>query len=63
MASSFFNNLELTDEEAQKGPAILRYIESLGYKKEDVMVLGDSLNDLSYVPGRIWRGGCHGERP
>ena len=47
VASSFFNNLELTDEEAQKGPAILRYIESLGYKKEDVMVLGDSLNDLS----------------
>ena len=47
VASSFFNNLELTDEKAQKGPAILKYTQMLGYQKEDVMVLGDSLNDLS----------------
>lgn len=47
VASSFFNNLELTDEKAQKGHAILRYMEKLGYRKEEVMVLGDSLNDLS----------------
>lgn len=47
IASSFFNNLELTDEEAQKGRAISKYIRMLGYEKEDVMVLGDSLNDLS----------------
>ena len=31
----------------RKDRQFLRYIESLGYKKEDVMVLGDSLNDLS----------------
>lgn len=47
VASSFYNNVELTDEKAQKGIAIQTYIESLGYKKEEVMVLGDSLNDLS----------------
>ena len=47
VASSFFNNIELTDEEAQKGTAISRYAESLGYQKDEVMVLGDSLNDLS----------------
>ena len=40
---SFFNNLELTDEKAQKGHAISRYMEKLGYRKEEVMVLGDSL--------------------
>lgn len=47
VASSFFNNLELTDEEAQKGKAISKYVRNLGYEKEEVMVLGDSLNDLS----------------
>lgn len=47
LASSFFNNLEITDIRAQKGPAIEQYIETLGYQKEEVMVLGDSLNDLS----------------
>lgn len=46
-ASSFFNNLELTDIRAQKGTALTEYTKSLGYKKEEVMVLGDSLNDLS----------------
>ncbi|MGI6010317.1 MAG: Cof-type HAD-IIB family hydrolase [Ruminococcus sp.] len=47
VASSFYNNVELTDEKAQKGTAIRTYMESLGYGKEEVMVLGDSLNDLS----------------
>ena len=47
VASSFYNNVELTDGMAQKGIAIRTYIESLGFRKEEVMVLGDSLNDLS----------------
>lgn len=47
VASSFYNNVELTDEKAQKGIAIRAYTESLGYRKEEIMVLGDSLNDLS----------------
>lgn len=47
VASSFYNNVELTDEKAQKGIAIRTYIETLGFRKEEVMILGDSLNDLS----------------
>lgn len=46
-ASSMDTNLEITDIRAQKGPVLAEYIEGLGYKKEEVMVLGDSLNDLS----------------
>ncbi len=49
VSSSFFNNLEVTDIKAQKGPVLKRYIESLGYTMEEVMVLGDSLNDYSML--------------
>lgn len=48
-ASSFPTNLELTDMKAQKGPVLKAYIESLGYTMDEVMVLGDSLNDLSMI--------------
>lgn len=47
IASSGENNLEITDESAQKGLVLKRYIESLGYQMEEVMVLGDSMNDHS----------------
>lgn len=49
VSSSFFNNLEVTDIKAQKGPVLKKYIESLGYSMGEVMVLGDSLNDLSMI--------------
>ena len=49
MASSFETNLEITDVKAQKGPVLKEYIESLGYSMDEVMVLGDSLNDLSMI--------------
>ena len=49
VASSFENNLEITDAGAQKGPVLKDYIESLGYTMDEVMVLGDSLNDLSMI--------------
>lgn len=49
VSSSFINNLEVTDIKAQKGPILKQYIESLGYTMEEVMVLGDSLNDLSMM--------------
>ena len=48
-ASSFPTNLELTHVRAQKGPVLKAYIESLGYTMDEVMVLGDSLNDLSMI--------------
>ena len=47
IASSGDNNLEITDVDAQKGIVLKRYIESLGYTMDEVMVLGDSMNDHS----------------
>lgn len=49
VASSFPTNLEITDVRAQKGPVLKEYIESLGYNMDEVMALGDSLNDLSMI--------------
>ena len=49
VSSSFKNNLEVTDIKAQKGPILKEYIESLGYTMDEVMVLGDSLNDYSMM--------------
>lgn len=49
VSSSFYNNLEVTEETAQKGPVLKDYIESLGYTMDEVMVFGDSLNDYSML--------------
>ena len=49
VASSFIYNQEITAVEAQKGPVLKEYIESLGYTMDEVMVLGDSLNDYSML--------------
>ncbi|WP_286907329.1 Cof-type HAD-IIB family hydrolase [Clostridium sp. UBA1652] len=48
-ASSFASNLELTHINAQKGIALKEYIEILGYNMDEVMVLGDSMNDYSML--------------
>ena len=49
VASSFVFNQEITAVEAQKGPVLKEYIESLGYTMDEVMVLGDSMNDYSMI--------------
>lgn len=49
VASSFITNLEITDVRAQKGPVLKQYIESLGYTMDEVMALGDSMNDYSMI--------------
>lgn len=49
VSSSFYNNLEVTDLKAQKGPVLKKYIEELGYSMEEVMVFGDSMNDYSML--------------
>ena len=49
VASSFVNNLEITDARAQKGPVLKGYIESLGYTMDEVMAFGDSMNDYSML--------------
>lgn len=54
-ASSFPTNIELTNYGAQKGPALKAYAERKGISLEDVMVLGDSDNDLSmFTPDFGW---------
>lgn len=45
--SSFDDNLEVTDKEAQKGYILQKVIEMRGISKEEVMVIGDGMNDLS----------------
>ncbi|HIR92036.1 MAG TPA: HAD family hydrolase [Candidatus Egerieimonas intestinavium] len=49
VSSSFITNVEITAAEAQKGPVLKQYIERLGYSMDEVMVLGDSLNDYSML--------------
>jgi Cof subfamily protein (haloacid dehalogenase superfamily) len=49
VASSFTTNLEITDIKAQKGLVLKEYIESNGYSMDEVMVLGDSMNDYSML--------------
>lgn len=46
-ASSFPNNIEVTDVKAQKGTALKAYADSKGISSSQVMVLGDSDNDIS----------------
>lgn len=48
-ASSFLTNIEVTDVKAQKGPILKDYIQSLGYTMDEVMVMGDSMNDYSML--------------
>ena len=54
-ASSFPNNIELTNTAAQKGSALKNYAAAKGISLEDVMVLGDSDNDISmFTPEFGW---------
>lgn len=45
--SSFPDNVEITHLEATKGKILLKAATLLGIKQDEVMVLGDSFNDLS----------------
>ncbi|MFT4005300.1 MAG: HAD family hydrolase [Lacrimispora sp.] len=54
-ASSFPTNIELTNDGAQKGHALKAYAERKGISLDNVMVLGDSDNDLSmFTPEFGW---------
>lgn len=48
-ASSFPTNLEITDIRAQKGLILKDMVETRGYSLDEVMALGDSLNDESML--------------
>lgn len=45
--SSFDDNVEVTDEKAQKGLILEKVIEIKGLTKEEVIVLGDGMNDIT----------------
>lgn len=47
VASTFANDIEISNIEAQKGLILAKVIEKMGLKKEEVIVLGDSFNDYS----------------
>lgn len=49
VSSSGAGNLEITSIHAQKGIAVGKYAKSKGISMEDVMVIGDSYNDLSMM--------------
>lgn len=54
-ASTFPTDIELTNVHAQKGLALKAYARERGILPEEIMVLGDSDNDLSmFTPEFGW---------
>ena len=47
VASTFSNDIEISDIEAQKGIILAKTIKKMGIDKSEVIVLGDSFNDYS----------------
>lgn len=45
--SSFDNNLEVTHIDAKKGNVLMKVIDLLNISQDEVMVIGDGLNDIS----------------
>lgn len=49
ISDSIGHNFELTAQRAQKGYMLEEVIQELGFTKEEVIVFGDSMNDLSMM--------------
>lgn len=49
VTNSIEDNIEVTQKTAQKGIALATFCKEKGIAKEDVLVIGDSLNDLSMI--------------
>lgn len=47
VSSSFMDNIEITHVTAQKGIILAKVAEKMGFKRNEVLVLGDSFNDYS----------------
>lgn len=47
VSSSFSDNIELTQKDAQKGIILKRVATKMGIDSDNVMILGDSFNDYS----------------
>ncbi|WP_035445593.1 Cof-type HAD-IIB family hydrolase [Atopococcus tabaci] len=53
VTSSHFSNLEINHASAQKGIALEEYAKTLGIEAEEVLAIGDNINDLSMLE---WAG-------
>lgn len=49
LTSSAADNIEITHSNAQKGLAVEAYVKSKGYTMDEVITIGDSLNDRSML--------------
>ena len=47
VVSTFSNDIEICDIQAQKGLILAKVAKKMGLEKDEVMVLGDSFNDYS----------------
>lgn len=47
VSSSGYENLEITDKNAQKGIALKKFVEERGISLQETMAIGDNYNDLS----------------
>jgi Cof subfamily protein (haloacid dehalogenase superfamily) len=47
ISSSGSENLEITDQKAQKGVALKKFVEQQGIALEETMAIGDNYNDVS----------------
>lgn len=49
VSSSSSSNIEINDEKAQKGIALLEYAKKRGIKPAEIAAIGDNLNDKSMI--------------
>ncbi|WP_225744760.1 Cof-type HAD-IIB family hydrolase [Marinilactibacillus sp. Marseille-P9653] len=49
ITASSKKNIEINHESAQKGTAVAQYAKKLGIKADEVMTIGDNINDLSML--------------
>lgn len=49
VASSGYENLEITNKDAQKGIALEAFVNTIGLELADTMAIGDSFNDVSML--------------
>ena len=47
VSSSFIDNIEITNKDAQKGLILAKVANKMGIDKSEVMIMGDSFNDYS----------------
>lgn len=49
LTSSWSNNFEICDKDVTKGNAVKQYSEGMNIKREEIICIGDNLNDLSMI--------------